>query len=262
MTKIESADVKRLLERKHNQDVFVTECKTGSAGSQILDAWTMKRSWAKQVYTGYEVKVSRGDFLGDDKWTNYLPFCDRFYFVCPHGLIDKGEIGDKSGLMYVSKTGKILRVVKKAPPIEHDVESVRILMSYILMYRIEICDSTYAKNIEGREGNLEFWEQWLRDKEYSSSIGRSVSKELRARFELEVRGVKEENERLLFRMRKYDDIRKFLKERGIDLPYYGHVRAVDNHLFGEAKSLLNSLKNANRYIETLSSNLEKRISGP
>lgn len=45
-----------------------------------------------------EIKSSRVDFVSDSKWTEYLPFCDRFYFaVAPdfpseilpddHGLI-------------------------------------------------------------------------------------------------------------------------------------------------------------------------------
>ena len=27
-----------------------------------------------------EIKVARGDLLGDSKWTDYLDFCDRFYW--------------------------------------------------------------------------------------------------------------------------------------------------------------------------------------
>lgn len=30
-----------------------------------------------------EVKSSRADFRADDKWREYLPFCDRFYFAVP-----------------------------------------------------------------------------------------------------------------------------------------------------------------------------------
>ncbi len=30
-----------------------------------------------------EVKVSTADFRGDRKWTEYLPFCDQFYFAVP-----------------------------------------------------------------------------------------------------------------------------------------------------------------------------------
>jgi hypothetical protein len=33
-----------------------------------------------------EIKVSRGDLLGDGKWTDYLDFCDRFYWGLPPDL--------------------------------------------------------------------------------------------------------------------------------------------------------------------------------
>ena len=33
-----------------------------------------------------EIKVSRGDLLGDGKWPDYLDYCDRFYWGLPPGL--------------------------------------------------------------------------------------------------------------------------------------------------------------------------------
>ena len=33
-----------------------------------------------------EIKVSRADLLGDDKWTEYLGHCDRFYWAVPAGF--------------------------------------------------------------------------------------------------------------------------------------------------------------------------------
>ena len=33
-----------------------------------------------------EVKVSRADLLGDGKWTDYLPHCDRFFWAVPSGF--------------------------------------------------------------------------------------------------------------------------------------------------------------------------------
>ncbi len=31
-----------------------------------------------------EIKVARGDLLGDNKWTEYLDYCDRFYWALPN----------------------------------------------------------------------------------------------------------------------------------------------------------------------------------
>ena len=33
-----------------------------------------------------EVKVSRADLLGDAKWTDYLDYCDRFFWAVPQGF--------------------------------------------------------------------------------------------------------------------------------------------------------------------------------
>jgi hypothetical protein len=33
-----------------------------------------------------EIKVSRADLLGDQKWTDYLDYCDLFYWAVPAGF--------------------------------------------------------------------------------------------------------------------------------------------------------------------------------
>ena len=33
-----------------------------------------------------EIKVSRADLVGDTKWTDYLDYCDRFYWAVPSSL--------------------------------------------------------------------------------------------------------------------------------------------------------------------------------
>ena len=33
-----------------------------------------------------EIKVSKADLLGDGKWTDYLDYCDRFYWAVPSAL--------------------------------------------------------------------------------------------------------------------------------------------------------------------------------
>ena len=41
---------------------------------------------AKGLIVIVEIKVARGDLLGDTKWPDYLDFCDRFYWGVPPGL--------------------------------------------------------------------------------------------------------------------------------------------------------------------------------
>ncbi len=47
----------------------------------------------------YEIKSSRGDFLSDSKWANYLPYCTHFSFVAPAGAIFRWELGREIGLI-------------------------------------------------------------------------------------------------------------------------------------------------------------------
>ncbi|HET9810204.1 MAG TPA: MmcB family DNA repair protein [Sphingomicrobium sp.] len=48
---------------------------------------------SKGCLTIVEIKVARADLLGDGKWTDYLDYCDRFYWAVPPELaaICEGE---------------------------------------------------------------------------------------------------------------------------------------------------------------------------
>lgn len=41
---------------------------------------------AKGELTIVEIKVSRADLLGDQKWGDYLDYCDRFFWAVPQAL--------------------------------------------------------------------------------------------------------------------------------------------------------------------------------
>ncbi len=47
----------------------------------------------------YEIKSSRGDFLSDAKWENYLEYCTHFSFVAPAGAIFRWELARGIGLI-------------------------------------------------------------------------------------------------------------------------------------------------------------------
>lgn len=64
-----------------------------------LDVFYFNR-WNRETM-GYEIKVSRGDFLQDKKWESYLKFCTRFYFVAPKGIIKTEELPEGIGLIEI-----------------------------------------------------------------------------------------------------------------------------------------------------------------
>jgi hypothetical protein len=116
---IHAGVVESLLKAKHSEDVFVSECKIGQSWTastcRRLDAWVMQRSYSPFCCIGYEIKVSRQDFLNDNKMTEYLPYCHQFYVVAPDGVASSDEVPAEAGLMKVSKNAKRLTTVKKAP---------------------------------------------------------------------------------------------------------------------------------------------------
>lgn len=65
-----------------------------------------------------EIKVSRADLLGDAKWTDYLEFCDRFYWgVAPNldraCLQSEAFLPDRCGVMVGD--GYDAEIVRPAP---------------------------------------------------------------------------------------------------------------------------------------------------
>ncbi len=106
----------------------------------------MNRSWAHQVFYGYEVKISRSDFLGDQKWQLYLPFCNLFSFVCPSRLIEGRELAEGVGLIWVSSKGKLVTKVQPTPR-KVDAERVLPLLLYVLMSRVIVCGGAQEANL-------------------------------------------------------------------------------------------------------------------
>jgi hypothetical protein len=200
-----------LLMAKHEKDVCVPECKTGGSWTnshmQKMDLWTMTRSWAKPKVTVYEIKVSRNDFLQDDKWHGYLPFGNEFYFVSPPSLIDKTELPPEAGLMVTSKNGTRLYTKKKAP--FRDVTIPESVWRYLLMWRSRI-----DVDME-RQTRLQYWQKFLENRQYTSELGFQVSKGLREMIKTEIAQVRHENNALKLENKGLQAVKNFLTSNGI-----------------------------------------------
>jgi len=94
-------DIKRFL-RHYKQNVGCNLYEFGIDNSRFdqicLDIGTVKKE-----ITIYEFKISRNDWLTDNKWQNYLKYCNRLWFVCPYGIINKNELPDNIGLIHIWK---------------------------------------------------------------------------------------------------------------------------------------------------------------
>lgn len=198
-----------LLAVKHSKDVFIAECKDGPthySSHMRLDAWAMNRSWAHPVATAYEIKVSRSDFVNDNKWPGYLPLCNQFYFVAPPDLINVSELPPEAGLLTIA--GARLLTKKKAP--HRSIQIPEELYRYILMCRVVVGRSEYQVEKTKEERVIE-WRQFVNKKVELRDLGYQVSKAIREKAD----SIRIENERLKKRMEEYDDIRSFLKQLGI-----------------------------------------------
>lgn len=140
-TKATSTDIKIALAKKHDRDFFLTEVKSGPtqivpAGSlKILDGLAIRKSWTNLCFTGYEVKVSRGDFLRDAKFYTYEELCNCLYIVCPKGMIDRTEVPESVGLMYYDPEKKTITTRKKA--IFRKIEYSPEMLLYIIFSRLD-----------------------------------------------------------------------------------------------------------------------------
>ena len=210
---ITSEDIKKLLSKKHGDDVFVTECKLGPSwgGTQRIDAWVMPKSWAHMNTIAYEIKVSRSDFLNDNKWRTYLDFCHSFYFVCPTNLISAEELPEEAGLMWVSPSGKKLYTKKKAPLRDTVIPST--LFYYLLMWRTKLHDKERAEY--STDGKKKILKEYVKDKKWNQAWGHSFGKRLSKVISDELDKVKSENNKLLEAVEGYKNIEKFLKENNM-----------------------------------------------
>ena len=201
-----------LLAVRHSGDVFVPECKTGPThdthGMQRLDAWAMKKSWAHPLTVGYEIKVARSDFLSDNKWRGYLPYCNEFVFVAPPGVIDVGEIPEEAGLLVSSVQATRLYTKKKAP--YRAVEIPDSLYRYVLFSRVRV--TREWQDTEG--GAAEFWQRWLSDKRELEGLGHRVSRALSSRMSEEIDRRDAKQRQLDREIEKLADARKMLTDLG------------------------------------------------
>lgn len=229
-------EIKELLKQKHGSDIIITECKTGSTWYTSkyykFDAWVMKKKWSKPCVIIYEIKVNRSDFLNDHKWTEYLKYCNEFYFVCPPKLIEKNELPSEAGLIWTSINCKRL-FTKNKSVYRNDIEIPEDLYRYILMWRAEIRDEQDPRwDVNScQEKRVKYFQDWLKEKELKSVVGKLVSEKIRnTQSKLMF-----ENERFKKRIEKFEKIDQFIKQHNIYLDSY--IKGTCEEIVGKINEL-------------------------
>lgn len=174
--KVTSTDIKRALAEKHLKDFFLTEVKSGPTqlvmpgGLKILDGLAVRKSWTNPCFTGYEVKISRGDFLRDAKFYTYEELCNCLYIVCPKGMIERTELPESVGLMYYDPEKKTLTTRKKA--IFRKIDYSPEMLLYIIFSRLD--SDRYPFFSDKRQ----YFEEYLAGKRDNKELAVSVKTKL------------------------------------------------------------------------------------
>ncbi len=211
-----AGNILQLLADKHHKDLFVPECKDGpTQGARHLriDAWVMKRSWSNPLSIGYEIKVSRSDFVRDDKMIAYIPLCHQFYIVAPTGVVEKSELPEGAGLICPTTNGT--RLLTKVKAVYRDIEWPVDLLRYILMARV----GNVNRQVQYYEGTdkAAFWRQWLETREINRDFGYRVSRALRTEIDKRIFDVERKNDRLKEENETLSSIKKYAESKGISL---------------------------------------------
>lgn len=142
---MKTIDVIDALKRKYydqQQWVYFEELRVGTGyknhskglnPEQRIDFWVINMYPSKDyLKIGFEVKVSRGDFLNEmkhpSKRKQAMGLSNQFYFIAPKGLLKEHEIPEDCGWMEVHEN---LRVVtrKLAPVMECKIPTWGFLAS-------------------------------------------------------------------------------------------------------------------------------------
>ena len=221
--------IQQLLANKHSAGLYVPECKNGptvGANHSRLDGWAMKRSWTDPMVDGYEIKVTHRDFMGDEKWHNYLSMCNRLWFVTPHGIVQPEEVPEGVGLLWASKNFKRLYKKKKATcrPDDVDIQTLR----YVLIVRAQIRDENQSNGDDS-----EYWRKWLEKKVEDRRIGYRVSVAIREH----VDNIEEENREMKRRVDAVEKVLLACERAGINTtrPYWENEMT---RLIKEAKGIV------------------------
>ena len=185
-------------------EVYVTEGR--GVGTQRLDYLAILCSWAHPRIIGYEVKVSRSDFLRDQKWMSYLKMCNELIFVTGPGVITSpSEIPEACGWQEMSKNGVRLLTKKKAPYSKVTPEVESKLYKHLLMRK------------SGFDRGAEYWSSWLEKRREDRELGHISSKEIRKTIQAQIVEAKNANYLLNQRVLALEQVADICKELNIDV---------------------------------------------
>jgi len=123
-------EIKNRLRNMSWHGLFIDEFTFGNQRIDAVIVDTIHR-WVR----GFEIKMSRADFLRDSKWSAYTRFLSSLSIVCPEGLIKPEEIEKPFGLLWVTETRFQW---KKRPCNFQERRNLAWLWTYIRILEVEV----------------------------------------------------------------------------------------------------------------------------
>ncbi len=117
-----AADVARGVTRLFLRHDLVTMAEVPLDGGRRVDLMALD---TRGQITIVEIKVSRADLLGDAKWQDYLPHCDRFFWAVPAGfdhapIAGEAFLPERTGLIVADRyDAAVLREARSDPMNTH-----------------------------------------------------------------------------------------------------------------------------------------------
>ncbi|MHB8281933.1 MAG: hypothetical protein ACYDDE_03895 [bacterium] len=99
----------------------------GLWGSEIPDVLGI---WTSKSLVNIECKVSRSDFLKDIKKRHEHPYGNYKFYACPSGLINREEIPEHFGLLYLAGNG--VKLIKPPVYTENGGDATSMLCDIII----------------------------------------------------------------------------------------------------------------------------------
>lgn len=234
MMAITSFEIKEALALKHEQrDFFLAECKSGSTwmahNLRILDGLAIAKSWTHPCTTGYEIKISRSDFLRDGKMQTYLPMVNTLYLVTPAKLVDKSEVSESIGLMwYYPESGKI---VTKKKAVWHEATDDRNLLMYVIMCRLS--NDRYPFHSDKKD----YIRDWLDHRREDEMLGLELGTKMARRISEQAREIAR-YARAKDELAELDAVREIARRHGI---YHNIANGLEKELQSKYPKELNAI---------------------
>lgn len=245
-----ASELQRLLADRHVKDTYVPECKMADAGSRILDGWALLPTWSPLTTVGYEIKVSRSDWLQDSKWEEYRQVCHLMFIVAPKGVISASELPQGVGCLEPIGQGTGRRLVMRVKPVRQEPDTKKLvrLMAHVLMWRKD-----ERGGVRSRERQAEFWREWVEQRKDFYAIGRSVRGRMRTMLKeaIEAKAAAEARANAL------SEAEAVLRELNIPLHGWQLRRNIERAFTAEADGGLQEIRSAIASLTALQARIER-----